>query len=96
MATFHLINFRSIVYLERTGYNERYDGFTKAIKKTRLQVNDSSLTYILEPKFDAFASRNGQKLPWIFGSWAIGLVLWFGMIMIPPIDEEKLKAFIRP
>jgi rhomboid protease GluP len=96
MALFHLINFRSIVYLERTGYNERYDGFTKAIKKTGLQVNDSSLTYILEPKFDAFASRNGQKLPWIFGSWAIGLLLWFGMIIIPPIDEEKLKAFIRP
>ena len=96
VATFHLINFRSIAYFERTGYNEKYDGFAKAIKKTGLQVNDSSLTYILEPKFNAFASRNGQKLPWVFGSWAIGLLLWFGMIMIPPIDEEKLKAFIRP
>jgi rhomboid protease GluP len=94
MATFSDIDFRSIVYWQRTGYNDRYDGFKKAIKKTGLQVNDSSLTYILEPKFDAFASRNGQKLPWIFGSWAIGLLLWFGMIMIPPIDEEKLKVLL--
>jgi rhomboid protease GluP len=93
MATFHLINFRSIVYLERTGYNERYDGYTKAIKKAGLQVSDSSLTYVLEPRFESFASRNGQKLLWIFGSWAIGLLVWLGMIMIPPIDKEKLKAF---
>jgi len=92
MDEFHQMNFRSIVYLEKAGYDNRLDGFKKAIMKARVQVNDSSLNYILEPKFNAYADRNGQKLPWIFGSFAIGAAIWLIMVVIPPIDEDKVKA----
>jgi rhomboid protease GluP len=94
MDEFHRINFQSIVYLEKAAYDNRYNDFKKAIMKAKVQVSDSSLSYILEPKFDAFANRNGQKLPWLFGSFAIGAALWLIMIMIPPIDEERVKVLL--
>jgi rhomboid protease GluP len=93
MEEFHRTDFRSIVYLEKVGFDNRYDDFKEAIVNARVQVSHSSLNYILEPKFDAFADRNGQKLPWLIGLFAIGAALWLIMIMVPPIDEKKVKVF---
>jgi len=94
MDEFHRIDFRSIVYLKKAAFDNRYDDFKEAIMNTRVRVSHSSLNYILEPKFDAFANRNGQKLPWLIGLFAIGAALWLIMIMIPPIDEKRVKVFL--
>jgi rhomboid protease GluP len=80
-------------YFERVGYNDEFLGYQKAIRKTNL-VTDSAIRNILEPRYNNYLDRNGNKLGWIFGSLAIGSVIWFALLLIYPFDEEKLRNFL--
>ncbi len=93
LTEFAHTNMREFTYFEQTGYNNNREGYKRAIKKTDL-INGSSIRNILEPKMTSYSDRNGQKLPWVFGTLAIGSVIWFALLLIYPFDEEKLKDFL--
>jgi len=80
-------------YLDRIGNTDDYPGYLGAISTNKTFAHTS--TAILVPIDEPYESRNGNKLTWIFSSFAIGAVLWLILILIPKIDEISLKKFQR-
>lgn len=79
-------------YLERIASTEDKDNFVIAAENSGLYKPASSfviLKYIDEP----FEERNGNKLGYIFLSFGIGAFVWFIMIIIPGIHEQKARNF---
>src|ERR1035437_2482754 len=84
-------NLNQFVYLNRVGNTDDGDGFKEAVKKCpKYNSNNTSVFLgINEP----FESRLGNTLNWIFGSFGIGTLIWFIMILIPKFDEKELSRF---
>ncbi|HEX7904328.1 MAG TPA: rhomboid family intramembrane serine protease [Chitinophagaceae bacterium] len=83
------IHFR---YLERIANTEDRDNFVVAAENSGLYKRKSAiviLKYIDEP----FEERNGNKLGYIFLSFGIGAFIWFIMIVIPGLHEQKAISF---
>lgn len=79
-------------YLERMANTEDRDNFIIAAKKSPL-YNERSTVLILKPKDEPFENRNGNNLYYTFLSLGIGLLVWFIMIIIPGLHEDKAKDF---
>jgi len=73
------------VYLERLGYSDDYEQYISAIKKNKTFSTNS--TTVLVGINEPFEARNGNKLGWIFGSFAIGAAVWLIMVLIPRLDK---------
>jgi membrane associated rhomboid family serine protease len=84
-------NLSSFIYLERLGYSDDYEQYVTAIKKNKTFSTNSTtfLVGINEP----FEARNGNKLGWIFGAFAIGGAVWLIMILIPRFDKAAPGQF---
>jgi rhomboid protease GluP len=82
----------SFTYLERTDNTGDRQRLTTAAKKSALYKTGSPIV-ILKPIDEPFNQRNGNKLQNIFLSFGIGLLLWFIMIIIPGLHEDKVKKF---
>jgi rhomboid protease GluP len=81
------------VYLERLEYSDDYDEYISAIKKNKSFSTNS--TTVLVAINEPFEARNGNKLAWIFGAFAIGAAVWLIMILIPRLDKaipEHIKS----
>ncbi|MES2265762.1 MAG: rhomboid family intramembrane serine protease [Bacteroidota bacterium] len=83
---FNTGNLTDFVYLERTGNSKKRKSFIKAIGLAPSNV-------ILEAKFEPFEARTGDKLFWIFSSFGIGATVLLIMVMIPKIDDKRIKVF---
>ncbi len=79
-------------YMERTGNNEKRDNLLIAARKCNLYQPGAPLI-ILKPINEPFDQRNGNKLFYIFLSFGIGLIVWFIMIIIPGLHEDKSERF---
>lgn len=77
-------------YLEKIGNNKDRDRFQDAARKSDL-YQPGATTIILKPVKESFEQRNGDKFFYIFFSFVAGLFVWFIMIAIPGIHEEKAK-----
>ena len=88
-ANFEKRDHDQFVYFDRIGNNDDHKGYLSAIGKNTYFSGNS--TTVLVPVDEPFESRNGNKLPWIFGSFAIGAAVWLIMILIPPFDEAGLQ-----
>lgn len=82
-------------FLERVGRNADGEGFAAALRHARSDINPSSVT-ILIPHKEAFEDRTGQKLPWVFGSYAIGAIAWLGIALFCPLDRAKYRRWRKP
>jgi rhomboid protease GluP len=90
-ADFDQKNVNQFIYLDRIGNTNNRKGYIAAIKNNK-RFSDASAT-VLIPVNEPFEARNGHKLAWIFGSFAIGALILFFMILIPKPDEEALQKF---
>lgn len=88
---FEETDFSKFNYLEVIGNTEDHDEFNNAIKKIALDNSKNNLVF--EAKKEPFEARNGQKLPWIFGSLGIGLLAYFIFLLFPKFQENQLQKF---
>ncbi|MGN6638127.1 MAG: TonB-dependent receptor, partial [Mucilaginibacter sp.] len=74
----------SFIYLDHVAYGEDQKGYLKAINKNDFYTSNNP-RIILNTVNEPFEARNGQKLPWIFGSFAIGAVVFMLLLLIKPL-----------
>ena len=79
-------------YLEKMSNIEDRDNFIIAARNSSLYKAGSPVV-TLKPIEGLFAKRNGNKVMYIFLSFGIGVVVWFIMIIIPGLHENKVKKF---
>lgn len=84
-------NLSQFVYFDRIGNSDIRDGYVAALKNNYKYKTNTK--FILVPINESFEDRNGHKLGWIFGSFAIGMFLWLIMILIPSFENKELKRF---
>jgi rhomboid protease GluP len=82
-------------FLERVGRNADGEGFAAALRHAGADRSLSSAT-ILIPHKEAFEDRTGQRLQWIFGSYAIGAIAWLGIVLFSPLDRARFRRWRKP
>ena len=88
---FEQTDFSKFTYLEVIGNTDDFDEYNNALKKS--DVNTSGNNIFFEAKTEPFEQRNGKKLPWIFGSFAIGATGWLLFLLFPKLNDEQLEQF---
>jgi hypothetical protein len=91
IADFKLLTKRPFTYLDQIGLSREYYKYNEAIET---ELNKRATTIILEPRFEPFDERNGNKLFWIFGAFAIGAAIHFLILLALKFDEEKLEVYL--
>lgn len=84
---------RDFTYFDQIPYSDDYLGFQRAVNNTHRFRTGTNLI-LLEPQSLPFETRNGAKLPWIFGSFAIGAAVYFLILLLIPLDDQKVKAWL--
>jgi rhomboid protease GluP len=82
-------------FLERVGRNADAGRFAAALRHAGNDPDRASAT-ILIPHKEAFGDRTGQRLPWVFGSYAIGAIAWFGISLVLPLDRARFRRWRKP
>ena len=80
-------------YFDEIPYSEDYAGY-KAAAENSNRYQDNGHLHLLVPQSEPFENRNGNKLPWIFGSFAIGAAIYFLVLLLIPLDETKVNAWM--
>ena len=88
---FEATDFNKFTYLEVIGNTDDHDEYNNALKK----INQKSLAdnIVFEAKADPFEARNGKKLAWIFGSLAIGALVFFIFLLFSKFQQAELEKF---
>ena len=81
-------------HFERTPKSNDFKNYLRAIESS-IKQNASSDFIILEPVFGKYEDRNGNKLPWIFGSFAIGLIIFLFALIWPNYSENERVKFLK-
>jgi len=82
-------------FLERAGRNADGEGFAAALRHGSVDANLSSVI-VLVPHKEAFEDRTGQRLQWVFGSFAIGAVAWLGIVLVSPLNPTRVRRWRKP
>ena len=91
-SDFNQSNFQEVVYFEKEGYTDDWDGFVAAIQKNHPTL-DVKNQIILQPKNESFDYRVEGWLKWI-GIWlGLGFTILFAAITYAPIYPKGLQAF---
>lgn len=94
---FDTINLSSFVYLENAYHKDDFDNYSEAIDNFKNQtpknivINKTVLLKIDEP----FEKRTGNKFIWIFGSIAIGSIMFLIILYFCKFDMQALSNFER-
>ncbi|HEX7844906.1 MAG TPA: rhomboid family intramembrane serine protease [Chitinophagaceae bacterium] len=80
----------SFTYFSRMKYSDEKDNFIKAVRDSPLYTGKQEFL-ILKGFQEPFEQRNGNKPFYTFLSLAIGLFVWFLMVIIPGIHLEKAR-----
>lgn len=75
-------------YFERLRNNDLRKGAMEAINNSRLKESYDK-PIILNAINKPYDQRNGNALPWVFGSFAIGAGVWLIMILIPAYKPAR-------
>ena len=85
-------NFHNLNHFEKTPKSDTKENFHKAIASIiRVPIDDSFI--ILEPRQEKYENRNGNKFIWIFGSFAIGLLILLIGLLQPGFSELERWKF---
>lgn len=84
-------NTHSFKYFSRIGNSDDRDAFLDATSKSAFRASGNST--ILLPQYEPFEERNGNKLAWIFGSYFIGVIVFYFMLLFVPISKSNIKKF---
>lgn len=85
-------NLNQFVYFDRIGTNDLHKGVLEAVKATS-NYNHTVEPVILIPVNELFEQRNGHKLGWMLGAFAIGSLIWLLMILFPTLSLNEIKRF---
>jgi rhomboid protease GluP len=83
-------NFHSLGYFENIPNSAHRDRFLKAVE-ARIQSPAPADTMILEPHPESFTERNGNKLLWMGGIYASGVLLFLFALMFPSYKPIHIK-----
>jgi rhomboid protease GluP len=75
-------------YLERMGRSSDARSFEKAIQHGGGKTDG---IVILKPHKEPYARDTGSAVVWFGVSLGVGFVIWLFMVLIPELDEDKLK-----
>ncbi|HEY2584071.1 MAG TPA: rhomboid family intramembrane serine protease [Mucilaginibacter sp.] len=81
------------IYLDRIGTSKDLKNYIAAVTAKGDSLNDPVI--VLSPVNEPFEARNGQKLPWIFGSFAIGAVIFMITLLFKPLKDDASEAGIE-
>jgi rhomboid protease GluP len=88
-------NLSDFVYLDRINYSSDFKHYSEAINSDKYPAINKKII-ILSPVNEPFEARNGNKLPWIFGSLAIGFAVFLIGLLFAPLrrnaETVDLKA----
>jgi len=90
-SDFEASNLNNFDYFENLGVNDDRTKYEQALRRSDIEPGNTCL--ILLPKQGVFEERNGNKLLWIFGSLAIGSIVFFIVLLLLKIDETELDKF---
>jgi len=90
-------NFHAVEYFERLPNGAERDQFLKAVEAAKgSHINPE----IFVPKKETFEARNGNKLVWVFGSYAMGTGVFILLLTWPGYStlelEKQLKKKRKP
>ncbi len=88
---FEKTDFSNFKYLEIIGNTEDHDEFNKAI--SNLGTINGKDQIVFEAQNEPFENRNGKKLEWIFGSFGIGILVYFILLLFFKFDKKRLEDF---
>ena len=88
-ADFESKSIDRFVYLDRVPFSADLKGYKGALNDARYPAVVDSKNIFL-PVFESIESRNGSKLPWIFGSLGIGSVVFLLILLIKPLKDDTL------
>ena len=72
-------------YLDRIGPSKDRKNYILAINTKNNSTNGDPI--ILSPAYGPFEARNGEKLPWIFGSLGIGAFVFMIILLFKPLKK---------
>ncbi len=92
LKEFDTYDFQNVMYFEKMGYSDERDGYFEAFK----EINNINIEkqIVLIPKTSNFDGRLGNTFAWIFGSFGIGALIIFILIVILKIDKKELNDFL--
>ena len=89
MKKFDSTDFTRFSYLEVLGNTRDHDEFNYAVNKSHLIKYKDPVVF--QADFGPFEDRNGNKLAWIFGSFGIGSLVFFLLLLITGIKETAVE-----
>ena len=87
-------NFYTLDHFKRTPTSDDRQNFLKAIEARTGQAAGEQYV-VLEPIQDKYENRNGTKFAWIFGTYAIGLVVLLFSLIWPGYSESERERFLQ-
>jgi len=94
ISRFNNENLQSFSYLETVGNNDDRRSLENAIHRSDI-YDPSRRIIILTGQYESFEARNGKKLTWTFGTFGVGAVVWFFILLFPKIDDVELRRVQR-
>lgn len=94
IATMNTYSFHSLDHFERLPTSDDRTNYLKAIGSRIKEKVDESFV-VLEPVRESYESRNGNKLPWIFGSFGIGFFVLLFALLFPGYSERERQKFLQ-
>ena len=85
---------QSYRFFERVGRNADAKGFGAALRHA-LAPDAVTAAIVLVPHKEAFEQRTGNRLAWTFGAFAIGTIGWLVLILLRPLDPEKVAQRVE-
>jgi len=82
-------NYHNAKYFEKLRKSDKLKGFKQAIK-SKVKEGDKD-QIVLEAHNEYFQTRSGNSLNWIFGSFGVGSLLIFILIIFPDINTKELR-----
>lgn len=84
---FDTLQVKNFVYLARIGQGLKLRAFKKTAEDD-LYYNNHNSDNFFEPINEPFEQRNGHKLAWLFGSFAIGSLIFCLMLLAKPLKNN--------
>jgi membrane associated rhomboid family serine protease/lipoprotein NlpI len=93
LAAYNNLDLRKFSYLEKIGQSDEGREFEAAVKRNKL-YRPGTPNIVLVAHAENFSDRNGNKLAWVFGSFGIGAVVFFLMLLAAPIDSKEMNRIL--
>lgn len=94
ISTMNSYNFHSLDHFERLPNSDDRTNYLKAIE-SRINDRANESFVVLEPVTESYESRNGNKFPWIFGSFGIGFSVLLFALLFPGYSETERRKFLK-